>query len=236
MMYNQLHMPGYIAYYRISPGGRRKNKKLLQADVDALQDETLGLEAQRRDVARYLRSLPDQPTLTNEHTEIESGRNHKNRPILLAAIAECKRRKATLVIAKLDRLARNVHFISGLMESKVEFVAVDMPSATPLTIHILAAVAEDERKRISSRIKAALAVLKAKGVKLGNPNLAAAREKSRTALRRIQPGASPETILLIQEWRQQGWSLPRIAGTLNDKGIKAPKGGKWWGSSVRNQL
>ena len=99
---------------------------------------------------------------------MESGRK-TDRPQLTAALAECRKRRAVLVIAKLDRLARNVHFISGLMNSDVEFIAVDMPSANRLTIHILAAVAEHEREMISQRTKAALAAAKARGTKLGNP-------------------------------------------------------------------
>src|SRR4029077_18599374 len=100
--------------------------------------------------------------------EIDSGKNAA-RPELAKAISLCEKEKATLVIAKLDRLARSVHLISGLMKSGVEFVACDMPEANRLTIHIIAAVAEDELERISSRTKAALAALKKKGVKLGNP-------------------------------------------------------------------
>src|SRR5258708_5141305 len=92
------------------------------------------------------------------------------RPQLRAALEACRKQKATLLIAKLDRLARNVHFVSGLMESGVEFVAVDMPMANRLTVHILAAVAEHEREMISQRTKAALAAAKARGTKLGNPN------------------------------------------------------------------
>lgn len=228
-------MPEFVAYYRISPGGRRKNKKLLRADVNADRDEVLGLEAQRRDVARYLAGLPDQPAIVEEFTEIESGRFHKNRPLLLKAIALCKRRKATLVIAKLDRLARNVHFISGLMESKVEFVAVDYPSATPLTIHILAAVAEDERKRISARIKAALAVLKARGVKLGNPDMSKMRELAALAHKQYSQMA-PETRALIHSWRKHGWTMRKISDELNRLGIKSAKGGVWYASSVKLQL
>jgi DNA invertase Pin-like site-specific DNA recombinase len=105
--------------------------------------------------------------LAEEFVEVESGKRN-NRPQLAAALAACKRLKARLVVAKLDRLARNVAFISKLMESGVEFTAADMPFANKLTIHILAAVAEHEREAISVRTKAALAAAKARGVKLGN--------------------------------------------------------------------
>src|SRR5262249_22920442 len=116
-------MAAYIAYYRVS--------------TDRQGTSGLGLAAQREAVARFLGT--DQ--LVAEYTEIESGKHHRNRPQLLAALAECRTRQAVLLIARLDRLARNVAFIANLMESGVDFVAVDMPQATRLTIHILAAVA-----------------------------------------------------------------------------------------------
>ena len=112
------------------------------------------MEAQQAAVQNYL----DGGTweLVGEFTEVESGRKSE-RPELAKALALCKRRKATLVIARLDRLARNVHFISGLMETKVKFVACDMPEATPFMLHIYAAVAQEEARTVSARTKAALA-------------------------------------------------------------------------------
>jgi DNA invertase Pin-like site-specific DNA recombinase len=132
---------------------------------------------------------------------VESGRRD-NRPQLQAALAECRKRRAVLVIAKLDRLARNVHFISGLMNSDVEFIAVDMPSANRLTIHILAAVAEHEREMISQRTKAALAAAKARGTKLGNPRVAEAAALARAAKNVQSP--PPEVLKLMTEWKGQG--------------------------------
>ena len=135
------------------------------------------MDAQREAVARFMAGKGE---LAAQFIEVESGRK-ENRPQLHAALAECRKRRAVLVIAKLDRLARNVHFISGLMNSDVEFVAVDMPSANRLTIHILAAVAEHEREMISQRTKAALAAAKARGTKLGNPRAAEAAANARAA-------------------------------------------------------
>ena len=106
--------------------------------------------------------------MTAEFIEVESGRK-KDRPQLAAALADCRARRAVLIIAKLDRLARNVHFVSGLMESGVEFIAADMPTVNRRTIHILAAVAEEEARMISARTKAALTAAKARGVKAGQP-------------------------------------------------------------------
>jgi len=121
------HRGKFVAYYRVSTNKQGKSG--------------LGLDAQRKAVTEYLDG--GDWDLVSEFTEIESGKK-SDRPELAKALAACKRHKATLVIARLDRLARNVHFISGLMETKVKFVACDMPEATPFMLHIYAAVAEQE--------------------------------------------------------------------------------------------
>jgi DNA invertase Pin-like site-specific DNA recombinase len=126
----------------------------------------LGIEAQQAAIANHLRGAVP----LAEFVEVESGK-HSNRPELDKALAMCRKHKAVLVIAKLDRLARNVAFISNLMESKVEFVACDFPQANRLMLHILSAVAEHEARMISERTKAALAAAKARGTPLGNPFL-----------------------------------------------------------------
>ena len=131
----------------------------------------LGMEAQRAAVAQF--TAAGSHTLVAEFVEVESGRK-ADRPQLAAALTSCRLHRATLVIAKLDRLARNVAFIANLMNGGVEFVACDMPHANRLTLHLLAAIAEHEREMISQRTKAALQAAKARGVKLGNPNGAAA--------------------------------------------------------------
>ena len=136
----------------------------LRVSTDKQGRSGLGLEAQREAVAGYLNG--GSWHLVNEFVEIESGRKDE-RPQLAAALAACRRHKATLVIAKLDRLSRKVSFISAVMDSGVDFVAVDQPHATRLTLHILAAVAEHEREMISARTKAALAAAKRRGRKLG---------------------------------------------------------------------
>ena len=137
-----MNMTDFVAYYRVS--------------TDRQGVSGLGLEAQRRAVADF---AAGRGGILAEFTEVESGRKN-DRPELRAALAACQRERAILVIAKLDRLARNVAFIAGLMESGVEFVAVDMPQANRLTIHILAAVAEHEREMISQRTRAALQAAK----------------------------------------------------------------------------
>ena len=135
-------MPEYVAYYRVS--------------TDRQGESGLGLDAQRQAVTRHIGGNP-----AAEFKEIESGKRHGNRPQLAAALAECRQRRATLVIAKLDRLGRNVAFISALMESNVDFVCCDNPHATKLLLHMLAAFAEHEREAISQRTRAALAAAKA---------------------------------------------------------------------------
>jgi DNA invertase Pin-like site-specific DNA recombinase len=144
-------MQGFVAYYRVS--------------TDRQGQSGLGLDAQRAAVAGFVGARE----LIAEFTEVESGKR-ADRPQLAAALELCRRQRAMLVIAKLDRLARNVAFIANLMESGVEFTAVDMPYANRLTLHILAAVAEHEREMISARTKAALAAARARGVRLGRPD------------------------------------------------------------------
>jgi DNA invertase Pin-like site-specific DNA recombinase len=125
----------------------------LRVSTDRQGQSGLGLEAQRQAVETYLNG--GNWTLAAEFVEVESGKRSDNRPQLAAALAACKRLKAKLVVAKLDRLSRNMAFIATMMDSGVEFIAVDNPHATRLTLHILAAVAEHERTMISQRTKAA---------------------------------------------------------------------------------
>ena len=143
-----MHTKKYIAYYRVSTDRQGKSG--------------LGLEAQEKAVSDYLKDS----TPIASFTETESGKNN-NRPELLKALHSCKKQKAVLIIAKLDRLGRNVAFISSLMESKVEFIAVDNPHANKLMLHMLAAFAEHEREQISKRTKEALAAAKRRGIELG---------------------------------------------------------------------
>jgi DNA invertase Pin-like site-specific DNA recombinase len=207
---------GFVAYYRVST---------------ARQGESgLGLDAQRAAVAKYVHG---KNPLLAEFTEIESGKKN-DRPQLAAALAASKRFKATLIIAKLDRLARNVAFISNLMECATEFVACDMPHANRLTIHILAAIAEHEREMISARTVAALEQVKARGVSLGNPHWRDSIAKARASRKSMHSSDRIQT--LISSHRSQGKSLKQIADTLNEFGIRTPTGARWYASSVRSEL
>ncbi len=171
------------------------------------------------------------------YQEVETGKR-SDRPELAKAIAYSKRVKTTPVIAKLDRLARNVHFLSGLMESHVDFVCCDNPHANRLTLHILAAVAEDEARRISERTKAALAFYKTRGGKLGTPaNLTpeagrkgseTTRAKTRTAYAAVVPE--------LRWWRAAGLSYRQIAANLNGSGHTGRTGVAWNHAQVRRVL
>jgi DNA invertase Pin-like site-specific DNA recombinase len=217
---------GFVAYYRVSTERQGRSG--------------LGLAAQKEAVANYLNG--GRWKLVGEFKEVESGKR-KDRPALAEALALCRIHKATLIIAKLDRLARNVNFISNLMESKVEFTAVDFPQANRLTVHILAAVAEHEAAMISQRTKAALAAAKARGTVLGGDRGNIASEAKRgakaSAIRRRAQSAERANDLLpvIRKLKAEGASsLRQIAERLNERGIKTARGGEWSAVQVQRIL
>ena len=187
----------------------------------------LGLDAQRQTVAQFLAG--GTKTVLAEFVEVETGKGSnalERRPELRAALDLCKKSGATLLIAKLDRLARNVHFVSGLMESKVKFVACDLPEANQLTIHIMAAFAEHEARRISERTRDALAAAKARGVVLGATG--PANLKRHTQERQAVSSAFKERLApLLSGFASQGMSRRAMVVQLNGLGINAPRGGAW---------
>ena len=187
----------------------------------------LGLEAQRQSVMNYLSG--GSRAVLAEFVEVETGKGAnalEKRPELRKALELCKKSGATLVIAKLDRLARNVHFISGLMESKVQFVACDLPEANQLTLHVMAAFAEHEARRISERTRDALAAAKARGVVLGATG--PANLKRHTQQRQDTAKAFNDRLKPVLDGLQsQGLSRRALVARLNDLGIKAPRGGAW---------
>jgi DNA invertase Pin-like site-specific DNA recombinase len=194
----------------------------------------LGLEGQQAAVSAYAASVGGE--ILREYREVESGKR-TDRPELAKALAHAKRARATLVIAKLDRLARNVHFLSGMMESGVDFVACDNPNANRLTLHILAAVAEDEARRIAERTRAALAAYKARGGTLGgarpeHPGLTreARLEGTRAAALAATMGKRSAYEDLLPEvvgMREQGLSLRAIARRLDEDGYTTRQGKPW---------
>ena len=210
----------------------------LRVSTDRQGKSGLGLEAQREAVMAYLNGGKWQ--LVGEFGEVESGRKDE-RPELAKALEACRKQKATLVIAKLDRLSRRVSFISAVMDSGVDFIAVDQPHATRLTLHILAAVAEHEREMISARTKAALAAAKRRGRKLGWSIPSRRNEQAEAATRGAKANAGKADAYaanitpVIKAIRDAGaTSLAGVAEALNARGIKTARGGSWYATTVRN--
>lgn len=226
-------MKHFIAYYRVSTKKQGKSG--------------LGLDAQRTAVQAHLAACGGK--LAAEYTEVESGKRG-DRPQLQAALSHARGKGATLVIAKLDRLSRNVAFTAALMESGVDFVACDVPTANRLTVHILAAVAEEEARAIAARTKAALAAAKARGVRLGTARpghrcdyykgarhglakavaAASAKRTARTA------DAYGHLLAEVRAWRGAGASLAEIAARLNDAGHETQAGRPWHAVAVHRLL
>jgi DNA invertase Pin-like site-specific DNA recombinase len=198
----------YVVYYRVST----KRQGL----------SGLGLEAQRTIVQNYLKQ--GNPVIA-EFTEIETGKS-ANRPQLNNALACCKSNNATLIVAKLDRLARNLHFITSLQMSNVDFVCCDMPTANRLTIHIIAAIAENEAQLISTRTKQALAEKKKQGIKLGNPynnGLTSQTIKKGMKIRKenaFSNEANRKASTLILSMRNNGSKWSEIVCQLNANGFR----------------
>ncbi len=202
----------------------------------------LGMAAQRQAV-ESLCAARGWDIIAPPFTEVESGKRD-DRPELVAAIERCRLTGAVLVVAKLDRLSRNLAFLATLQDGGIKFVAADMPEANELTVHIMAAVAQAERKLISARTKAALEAAKARGQKLGNPNGAAAFRRAgkgnTAALEAVRVNAddyakqlSPTLTRLQVSGRN---SYRQLAEGLNEQGILTPRGGRWHPSSVRNVM
>jgi DNA invertase Pin-like site-specific DNA recombinase len=190
-------------------------------------DSQLGIEAQRAAVTAYISR--EHWTLIDEFTEIETAKGAnalERRPQLRAAFDLCRKRKAILVIARLDRLARNVHFVSGLIESGAEFLAVDMPQANKTMLQIHSVMAEWERDAISARTREALAAAKIRGIQLGvtgRRNLPLMLER-----RRAQADSFAESVrALLEGLRTHGLSQRAIVKKLNALGVKSPRGGEW---------
>ncbi|QTI78337.1 recombinase family protein [Roseomonas marmotae] len=217
----------------------------LRVSTDRQGRSGLGLEAQQAAIAAFIAQTPGAHLLDPPYIEVESGRKD-DRPELAAAMERCRKTGATLLIAKLDRLARDAHFLLGLQKAGVEFVAADMPHATRLTIGILAVVAEEEARMISARTKAALAAAKARGVKLGGvrpgqrlPDAevsAQARKAGTATLQMRAERKSRQTGRRIAAWVAQGESLAGIARALNEAGERAHRGGLWTATAVRRAL
>lgn len=201
----------------------------------------LSLDAQWAAIQAYATQV--RGTVIERFTEIESGKSN-GRPELAKALQLAKLTGGVLVIAKLDRLSRNAAFLLTLRDSDVHFIAADMPDANELTVGIMALVAEQERQVISKRTKEALKAAKARGIRLGNPNGAAALKRANkgnaASVRRIQDDAlrrAEQLRPVIDDLRSKGMkSLGGLAEGLNDSGILTARGGRWHRSSVRNLI
>ena len=214
-----------VAYYRVSTARQGKSG--------------LGIEAQKAAIQRFAEA--EGIEVLAEHVEVETGKGAdalERRPELAAALAQARKAKCPVLVAKLDRLSRDVHFISGLMAHRVPFVVADLGAdADPFMLHLYAALAEKERALISARTKAALAAKKAQGVKLGNPRAAAAAVKAHAANRAGADQFASNVLPIVRDIQASGLTTLRdLAGALNARGIRTARGGAWHSSTVRNLL
>jgi DNA invertase Pin-like site-specific DNA recombinase len=211
----------------------------LRVSTDRQGKSGLGIEAQRNSVAEYLNG--GNWKLVKEYVEVESGKN-TDRPMLAEAIKACRAYGAKLVIAKLDRLSRDAHFLLGLEKAGIDFVAADMPNANRLTVGIMAMVAEEERRMISKRTKDALAAAKRRGKKLGGDRGVVPTKKARVlateALQARADSRAADIAPIIEDLQAAGAeSLRAIAKGLNDAGIPTPRGqGEWSAVQVQRVL
>ena len=215
----------------------------LRVSTTAQGQSGLGLDAQESAVARYLEAYPGEAKVLETVTEIESGKGGVDRPELARALRRCRLSGATLVVAKLDRLSRDQVFIHGLRDTGVRFVAADMPEANTLTLGVMAALAQYERELISERTRAGLAAAKARGVKLGGPNLDRDRNvdtRAATAARvRSAAARSDELRSVIAEFRGESdhiLTLAAIAERLNAAGYRTARGKAFQPTTVHRLL
>ncbi len=212
----------------------------LRVSTDRQGKSGLGLEAQRSALAKFAEA--EGLDVTAEYVEVETGKGAdalERRPQLAAALAAARKAKCPVVVAKLDRLSRDVHFISGLMTHKVPFIVAELGAeADPFMLHLYAALAEKERALISQRTTAALAAKKAAGGKLGNrTNLAEAQAKGAAANAAEAERFAANVLPVVEKIRASGvTSLAGIAEELTARGVATPRGRQWHPASVGNLL
>jgi DNA invertase Pin-like site-specific DNA recombinase len=199
----------------------------------------LGIEAQRQALDQF--ALSEGFTITREFVEVETGKGSDaldRRPQLEAALAAARKLRCHVAVAKLDRLSRDVHFVSGLMAHKVPFLVAELgPDVDPFVLHLFAALAEKERALISTRTRQALSAAKARGVALGNPRLHVARRSAVEAVTAEADRFAANVLPIIQEAQKAGaTSLRAIAAALNARGVATARGGQWHAKSVSNIL
>jgi DNA invertase Pin-like site-specific DNA recombinase len=214
-----------IGYVRVSTGAQGRSG--------------LGIEAQREALQRFAETEGFE--VTRVYTDIETGKGAdalERRPQLAAALAEARRQRCPVAVAKLDRLSRDVHFISGLMAQRVPFLVAELgPDVDPFILHLFAALAEKERSMISTRTRAALAAAKARGVKLGGPNLKQARKVALETVHASAVRHAANVLPIIREVQRAGArTLRDVAEALNARGISTARGGRWHAQTVANVL
>ena len=218
-------MSAIVAYIRVSTAQQGRSG--------------LGIEAQRDALARFAAS--EGLEIAAEFVEVETGKGSDaldRRPELAKALAKARALKCPVAVAKLDRLSRDVHFISGLMAHRVAFIVAELGTdVDPFVLHMYAALAEKERALISGRTKVALAAAKARGVQLGNPDIETMRAKGVAALKTEADRAALNVLPIIAEIHKSGvTTLSGIAEALNARGVATRRGGKWGAQSVKNAL
>jgi DNA invertase Pin-like site-specific DNA recombinase len=213
-----------VAYVRVSAGKQGRSG--------------LGIEAQREAIAGFAEA--EGLVVAAKHVEVETGKGADAldlRPQLRLALDRARKLKCPIVVAKLDRLSRDVAFIAGLMAQRVPFVVAELgPDVDPFILHIYAALAEKERTMISARTKEALAQAKAKGVRLGNPRLHEVRAKGSESMKATADRFAANVLPLIQPLRAEGKSLREIAEALSARGVPTARGGKWAATQIADIL
>lgn len=219
-------MPQIVSYIRVSTSQQGKSGR--------------GIEAQRAAIAWFCEA--ERYDIEAEHVEVETGKGSdalERRPQLAAALAQAKRLKCSVVVAKLDRLSRDVAFISGLMSKRVPFVVAELGTdCDPFMLHIYAAFAAQERTILAARTKAALQAVKAKGVRLGNPtNLPQAQAMGRARGMMAADNFAANVLPLVRQMPASGAvTLAEMASGLNSRGVQAARGGMWHPMTVKNLL
>jgi DNA invertase Pin-like site-specific DNA recombinase len=217
--------PPVVTYVRVSTSGQGRSG--------------LGIEAQRHALSQFAQAEGFE--VVREFVEVETGKGADaldRRPQLKAALAAARKLKCHVAVAKLDRLSRDVHFISGLMAHKVPFLVAELgPDVDPFVLHLFAALAEKERSLISTRTRQALTAARARGVILGNPRLHMARKNAVEAVKAEADRYAANVLPIIREAQKAGaTTLRQIAEALNARGISTARGGSWHAMSVKNML
>jgi len=199
----------------------------------------LGIEAQRQALQSFAQA--EGLEVVREFIEVETGKGADaldRRPQLKAALAAARKLKCHVAVAKLDRLSRDVHFISGLMAHRIPFLVAELgPDVDPFVLHLFAALAEKERALISTRTRQALAAAKARGVTLGSPKLHVARKSAVASIKAGADKHAANILPVIREAQKAGaTTLRQVAEALNARGVATARGGQWHATSVKNML